>query len=130
MEWAATLIDDETPWVRAFRGLWGLGTEDPFGGERAPAGPRYERNGSVRVAWANPLGGPGLLKVPPRPTDAERLLTERVDSLEHELLGLDETIAVERSALRSLQVQVRSLRDTTLRALSPTAVAPSSRSAK
>ena len=109
MEWAATLIDDETTWVRAFRGLWGLDTKDPFGGERAPAGPRYERNGSVRVAWANPLGWAGLLKVPPGPADAARLLAERVDSLEHELRELDETIAVERSALRSLQVQVRSL---------------------
>lgn len=108
-EWTPVMVDDDTPWVRAYRGLWGLDTRDPFGGERAPAGPRYERDGSVRRAWANPLGWAGLLKVPPRREDATRLLTERVESLEHELSQLDETIATERAALRALQVQVRSL---------------------
>ena len=29
------LIDDQTPWVRNYQGLWGLDTGDPFGGERA-----------------------------------------------------------------------------------------------
>ena len=64
-QWVADVIDDQTPWVRDYRGLWGLDTEDYFGGERAPSGPRYERNGSIRTAWANPLGWAGLLKVPP-----------------------------------------------------------------
>ena len=27
------LIGDDTPWVRDYRGLWGLDTHDPFGGE-------------------------------------------------------------------------------------------------
>ena len=108
-EWAPTAIDDDTAWVRAFRGLWGLDTRDPFGGERAPAGPRYERNGSVRVAWANPLGWAGLLKVPSRRADSARLLAERAESLQRQVGELDETIAAERAALRSLQVQVRSL---------------------
>src|SRR5947209_979627 len=45
-QWTATLIDDNTSWVRDYRGLWGLDTEDHFGGERAPAGPRYEREGT------------------------------------------------------------------------------------
>jgi hypothetical protein len=108
-DWAPTMINDDTPWVRAYRGLWGLDTKDRFGGERAPAGPRYERNGSVRVAWANPLGWAGLLKEPPRREDAARLLAERVDSLERELSELDEAIAAERVELRSLQVQIRSL---------------------
>jgi hypothetical protein len=39
-QWQPVLIDDQTPWVRADRGLWGLDTRDAFGGERAPAGPR------------------------------------------------------------------------------------------
>ena len=60
------LIDDDTPWVRDYRGLWGLDTRDRFGGERAPAGPRYERDGTVRPSWSNPLGWAGLQKVPPR----------------------------------------------------------------
>jgi hypothetical protein len=108
-QWTATLIDDETPWVRDYRGLWGLDTKDRFGGERAPSGPRYERNGSVRPAWANPLGWAGLLKVPPRDDEVTELLTARIGSLERELTELDQTIAAERTALRGLRVQVRSL---------------------
>ena len=59
--WTPVLITAETPWVRDFSGLWGLDTDDPFGGERAPAGPRYERNGTIRPSWADPVGwaGPG-----------------------------------------------------------------------
>jgi hypothetical protein len=107
--WVATLIEEETPWVRDYRGLWGLDTEDRFGGERAPSGPRYERDGSVRQAWANPLGWAGLLKVPPRDDQAWALLTDRIGVLERELSELDETIAAERDLLRGLRFQVRSL---------------------
>ncbi|HLI00768.1 MAG TPA: hypothetical protein VKV06_08275, partial [Acidimicrobiales bacterium] len=63
--WQAHLIDDDTAWVHDYRGLWGLDTDDRFGGERAPAGPRYERQGSVRRAWSDPLGWAGLLDVTP-----------------------------------------------------------------
>ncbi len=108
-QWTATLIGDQTPWVRDYRGLWGLDTEDAFGGERAPSGPRYERDGVVRPAWANPLGWSGLLKVAPRDDVVTDLLAERIRALERELAKLDETIATERSALRGLRIQVRSL---------------------
>ena len=53
------LIDDETPWVRDYRGLWGLDTRDRFGGERAPAGPRYERDGTVARPGPTRSAGPG-----------------------------------------------------------------------
>jgi hypothetical protein len=59
------LIDDDTGWVRAYRGLWGLYTQDPFAGEDAPAGPMYNRDGSVRRAWYDPVGWAGLDKVTP-----------------------------------------------------------------
>ena len=108
-EWNAVLIDDETPWVRDYRGLWGLDTRDRFGGERAPSGPRYERAGSVRTSWANPLGWAGLLKMPPREDDLAEPLAERVTTLERELGELDATIAAERIALRGLRAQARSL---------------------
>jgi hypothetical protein len=108
-EWTPAVIDDDTPWLRLYRGLWGLDTKDPFTAERAPAGPRYERDGSVRKAWANPLGWAGLLKVPPRSEEATELLTSRIESIERELRELDASIAAERTALRSLQAQVRSL---------------------
>ena len=107
-QWNAVLIDDETPWVRDYRGLWGLDTRDRFGGERAPSGPRYERDGSVRTSWANPLGWAGLQKVAPEDEVAEPL-AERVVALDRELAQLDEEIDAERAALRSLRAQLRSL---------------------
>lgn len=60
--WTPVLIDSQTPWVREYQGLWGLDTTDPFGGERAPAGPRYERNGTIRPSWSDPVGWAGLDK--------------------------------------------------------------------
>ena len=107
--WNAVLIDNETPWVSDYRGLWGLDTRDRFGGERAPSGPRYERNGSVRASWANPLGWAGLLKIPPDEEDIAEPLAERVTALEQELSALDATIDAERVALRGLRAQARSL---------------------
>jgi hypothetical protein len=107
--WSPVLIDDETLWVRDYRGLWGLDTHDRFGGERAPSGPRYERDGSVRASWANPLGWAGLLKIPPQEDDIDEPLAERVAALERELSELDATIDAERTALRGLRAQVRSL---------------------
>jgi hypothetical protein len=59
-EWTPVIIDDETPWVVDYHGLWGNDTEDPFGGERAPAGPRYERSGAVRPQWGDVVGGCGF----------------------------------------------------------------------
>jgi hypothetical protein len=108
-QWVASLIDDQTPWVRDYRGLWGFDTEDPFGGERAPSGPRYERDGSVRRAWVNPLGWAGLLKVVPHDDQLGALLGERIAAVERELLNLDETIARERDELRGIAIEMRSL---------------------
>ncbi len=61
--WTPVVVDDETPWVRDFRGLWGHDTRDRLGGERGPAGPRYERDGTVRPSWGDPVGWAGLAKV-------------------------------------------------------------------
>lgn len=68
-QWQAVLIDDHVPWVREFRGLWGLDTKDPLGGERAPAGPRYDRGQTVRESWGQPVAWAGLDKVPPTEGD-------------------------------------------------------------
>ncbi len=54
--WSAVLIDDSTDWVDGYRGLFGLDTYDRFAGERAPAGPKYGRSGTVRQSWNDPLG--------------------------------------------------------------------------
>jgi hypothetical protein len=107
--WTANLIGDETAWVRDYRGLWGLDTEDHFGGERAPAGPRYERDGTTRPAWADPVGWAGLLKVPPGPDEAAELLSESVGALERRLARADEQIAGAQTILRRVAGEVRSL---------------------
>lgn len=61
------LIDPPPPWVKQYRGLWGLYANDPFSGEDAPAGPMYNRDGTVRRSWYAPLAWAGLDKVPPPP---------------------------------------------------------------
>jgi hypothetical protein len=107
--WTPELIDDETAWVRGFRGLWGLDTRDAFGGERAPAGPRYERSGEIRRSWADPLGWAGLSTVAPTAADEHAALRARLDELTDRLLFLDGAIAAERDELRGLRAQARSL---------------------
>ena len=79
--WTPVLIGDGTGWVAGFAGLWGRDTEDRFGGERAPAGPRYERDGTVRPCWADPVGWAGLHKVPASEEAERRLLRERLVSV-------------------------------------------------
>ena len=64
-EWTPVPIDDSTDWVDGYRGLFGLDTRDRFAGERAPAGPKYGRTGTVRQSWNDPVGFAGLSKVAP-----------------------------------------------------------------
>ncbi|MDN5775319.1 MAG: hypothetical protein L0H96_00210 [Humibacillus sp.] len=59
-EWTQVVIDEQTPWVRDYRGLRGHDSRDAFGGERGPAGPRYERDTTVRASWGDPVGWAGL----------------------------------------------------------------------
>ena len=63
VEWTPMIIGDDDGWVDRYQGLWGLDTGDRFAGERAPAGPKYTRTGSVRQSWHDPLGFAGLAKV-------------------------------------------------------------------
>jgi hypothetical protein len=98
-EWTPNVIDERTPWVGAYRGMWGLYAQDPISGENAPAGPMYNRDGSVRASWYDPLGFAGLEQVPPPPqvlplleeeqaraaerrVELETLIPERVDELQ------------------------------------------------
>ena len=81
-------IDDVTGWVVGYQGLWGRDTEDPFGGERGPAGPRYERSGIVRTSWRDPVGWAGLAKVPPTDDAAAEIRRRRADRLDEEVRAL------------------------------------------
>lgn len=96
------LLDNPIPdWVHIYRGLWGLYTRDPFKGEDAPAGPMYNRDGSVSRPWYDPVGWAGLDKVPPpdetlgtvleqQAAVAERRVTlqAEVEEKSHQLKGL------------------------------------------
>ncbi len=99
-DWSPVLIDDHTPWVRDYRGLWGLDTSDPLGGERAPAGPRYERSGAVRGSWGQPVAWAGLDKEPPSAEEAVLRLNATRGRLEEELRAVEEELALQRDRLR------------------------------
>jgi len=107
--WTPVVIDDETPWVRGYRGLWGYDTRDPFGGERAPAGPRYDRNGSIRKSWDRPAAWAGLDKVPPTRTDELVALRRRADDIDAELDAAQVRLADELDQLQSLHEGIRAL---------------------
>jgi hypothetical protein len=98
--WTPALIDDTTPWVRDYRGLWGHDTRDRLGGERGPAGPRYERDGTVRQSWGDPVGWAGLAKVSPNPAAELDVVRRRVDELDTEIERLAAAVSTGRAALR------------------------------
>lgn len=71
------LIEPAPAWVQHYRGLWGLYARDPIAGENAPAGPMYERDGTVRRGWYDPVGWAGLDKVAPPQLALARLRERR-----------------------------------------------------
>jgi hypothetical protein len=110
--WRPVMIDDRTPWVRSYTGLWGDDTNDPFGGERGPAGPRYERDGTVRTSWADPVGWSALDAVAPTELERRAIIDARLEELESE----QHDVATRRSQLR------QRLRADTIAAVSDTTV--------
>lgn len=97
------------PWALNYRGLWGLYTRDPFEGEDAPAGPRYNRDGSVARPWYDPAGWAGLDKVSP-PAEAMRTIRERLAEVAARRATLQAEIDENGRRLRGLGVEVASLR--------------------
>jgi len=108
--WTPVLMDGQS-WIEQYRGLWGVDTEDPFGGERAPAGPKYNRDGSVRMSWYDPLAWAGLDKVPP-PQETPVLLAEQVRKLAAEYAELEQAITAKRQQVRDLMLEVDALKQT------------------
>jgi hypothetical protein len=109
--WSPILISDEDGWVDGYRGLWGLDTWDPLGGERAPSGPKYNRDGSIRLSWRSPLTWVGLDKVYPPHESAVALEQLLVDFQQQEAKVMQE-IEAQRKAIRLLELEVDSLRTT------------------
>jgi hypothetical protein len=107
-EWTPVLISDGTPWVNLYRGLWGLDTRDLLSGERAPSGPKYNRDGSVRMSWYDPLGWAGLDKVYP-PGQLPLYVEKRCTAIDAELQALDHQIDNRRAELRDLGLDVAAL---------------------
>ena len=79
-QWSQPQLLDPMPnWAANYRGLWGFYVRDPLSGEDAPAGPLYNRDGSQRRSWYDPLGWSGLDKVIPpnrRLAEVEQRLEE------------------------------------------------------
>lgn len=108
--WTPSLLTPDLTWAENYRGLWGLDTRDPVGGERAPAGPKYNRDGTVRQAWHNPLGWAGLNKVI-TPAATEPALRDQIASLESRIAEADREIERQRGELRQRELAVRALQE-------------------
>jgi len=107
-EWTPTLIGDDTPWVDRYRGLFGLDTYDRFAGERAPAGPKYARDGRPRQSWIDPVGFVALDATPP-PGQAVAILGARVTELEQERAAEVEKVTALQTSAQGLGTQVQAL---------------------
>ena len=109
-EWDDLCLLNPVPgWAGNYRGLWGLYTRDPFSGEDAPAGPLYNRDGTMRQAWYDPVGWAGLDKVPPF---RQMLTTVRHQqaALSKEQAQLKQDITAKRRQLRTLGVETTAMR--------------------
>jgi hypothetical protein len=103
-DWTPVLLDPAPGWVAGYRGLWGLYARDPVAGENAPAGPMYNRDGTVRRSWYDPLGWAGLDKVPP-PGEIEVAVERRRVQLRTRCGELEATIAGKAVELAALGVE-------------------------
>jgi hypothetical protein len=109
IEWSPTVIGDADGWVDNYTGLWGLDTGDRFAGERAPAGPKYTRTGTVRQSWSDPLGFAGLDKVAP-PSQAIPVLEARLATLAAEREAKRVEVAALATSLPLLEAEIGAIR--------------------
>ncbi len=104
-EWTPCVLDPLPGWAGEYRGLWGLYARDPVAGENAPAGPVYNRDGSVRRSWYDPLGWAGLDKVPP-PAEIEAASARRRVEIEARHAELERIIAEKSADLEALGLEL------------------------
>jgi hypothetical protein len=112
VEWSPIPVSDADGWVTSYRGLWGLDTGDRMAGERAPAGPKYTRDGAVRQSWNDPLSFVGLAGVP-TPAETRAALERRVATLDAERQALEAESAELAAGLPGMGIEVRALAETT-----------------
>ena len=108
-QWQPVVVGDRLPWVSDFAGLWGLETHDRLGGERAPSGPKFNRDGTLRLSWTDSLGWAGMVGVPTSQQEATALLAARVEQVDADLAALAVEIDGQREHVRRLGVAVDSL---------------------
>jgi len=106
--WSPVLIDEGTPWISRYRGLWGLFARDPISGENAPAGPMYNRDGSPRSSWYDPLGFAGLDKVPPPPI-ALQLLEKSCEKINRRQEEMERLIPEKAGELQMLGIKLKGM---------------------
>jgi hypothetical protein len=104
-EWDEPILLSPSPiWASQYRGLWGVYVRDPFAGENAPAGPLYNRDGTVRRSWFDPLGWSGIEKVPPS-QDALKLVLDRCAQIDRDRANLASEIEEKSQRLTILGVE-------------------------
>jgi hypothetical protein len=92
-----------------YRGLWGLYASDPLSSENAPAGPVYNRDGTMRRSWYDPLGWVGLDKTPPPNQTLSHVLEQWLE-VEARQVTLTETISHKSQELLKLGVEANAMR--------------------
>jgi hypothetical protein len=108
-EWDEPCLLDPAPaWALNYRGLWGLYARDPIAGENAPAGPVYNRDGTVRRSWYDPLGWAGLDKLPP-PDEALARVEARRAEVEAQRAALAQTVDDKNRELINLGVEAAAM---------------------
>lgn len=109
---APRLISEPPAWVRVYRGLWGLYAHDPFAGEDAPAGPMYNRDGTIRDLWRDPVSWAELGSVPPSPSEAIAMIRQRQEDLRDRQLWLEAALEDRSRRLQALGVELAAIRGT------------------
>lgn len=107
-DWRPVLVSSDDYWIEQYQGLWGLATSDPFEGESAPGGPKYNRDGSIRQTWSDPLGWTGLHKVAP-PGEARNLLEARLGEIFQDIRRAEAEIEELEGSLPQLGLEVAAL---------------------
>ena len=104
-EWEMVLLDPAPKWLRDFHGLWGLFVRDPVGGENAPAGPMYNRDGQPRFSWFAPLAFAGVDRVPTPANTVAALASQREAVLVRQQ-ELEQTIQAKVTTLQGLGAEL------------------------
>jgi len=102
------ILSPPPPWASGYRGLWGYYAMDPLAGENAPSGPVYNRDGTVRQAWNDPVGWCGLAGEPP-PSHALAAAADLRADIDRRRRGRLEKAEEGRRELVRLQVEQRSV---------------------